>query len=48
MPSTEDIHLTEEIYSLLHSVGIELVDHIILAEDDFVSLAASGIDFRKK
>ena len=47
MPSTEDIHLTEEIYSLLHSVGIELVDHIILAEDDFVSLAASGIDFRK-
>ena len=48
MPSNEDIFLTEEIYSLLKSVGIDLVDHLIFAEDDFVSLAASGIDFRKK
>ena len=48
MPSKEDIFLTEEIYSLLRSVEIELVDHFIFAEDDFVSLAASGIDFRKK
>ena len=47
IPSSEDIFLTEEIYSLLKSVGIELVDHIIFAENDFVSLAASGIDFRK-
>jgi DNA repair protein RadC len=44
----EDVYLTEELYSLLRSVGIELVDHVIFAEDDFVSLAASGIDFRKK
>ena len=48
MPSSEDIYLTREIYALLASVGIELVDHIIFAEDDFVSLAVSGIDFRKK
>lgn len=48
MPSKEDIHLTREIYALLRSVGIELVDHVIFAEDDFVSIAASGIDFRKK
>ena len=48
MPSSEDIYLTMEIYALLASVGIELVDHIIFAEDDFVSLAVSGIDFRKK
>ena len=48
MPSNEDIFLTEEIYSLLKSVGIDLVDHLIFAEDDFVSLAASGIDFGKK
>ena len=47
VPSAEDIFLTEEIYSLLKPIGIELVDHIIFAEDDFVSLAASGIDFRK-
>ena len=48
MPSAEDIFLTEEIYALLRTIGVELVDHIIFAEDDFVSLAASGIDFRKK
>ncbi|MBQ4546691.1 MAG: DNA repair protein RadC [Oscillospiraceae bacterium] len=48
MPSKEDIHLTEEVYALLRTVEIELVDHIIFAEDDFVSLAASGIDFRRK
>ena len=48
MPSNEDIFLTEEIYSLLKSVGIALVDHLIFAEADFVSLAASGIDFRKR
>ncbi len=47
VPSSEDIYLTREIYSLLRSVGIELVDHVVFAEDDFVSLAASGIDFRK-
>ena len=48
VPSVEDVYLTEELYSLLRSVGIELVDHVIFAEDDFVSLAASWIDFRKK
>lgn len=48
MPSKEDIRLTEEVYALLRTVEIELVDHIIFAEDDFVSLAASGIDFRRK
>ena len=48
VPSSEDLYLTGEIYSLLRSVGIELVDHVVFAEDDFVSFAASGIDFRKK
>lgn len=48
VPSPEDIYLTEEIYALLDSVGVELVDHMIFAEDDFVSMAASGIEFRKK
>ncbi len=47
MPSSEDVFLTEEIYALLKSVGIELVDHLVFADDDFVSFAASGIDFRK-
>lgn len=47
VPSQEDIYLTEEMYALLDSVGIELVDHMVFAEDDFVSMAASGIEFRK-
>lgn len=48
IPSAEDIYMTEEVYALLKTVGIELVDHIIFAQDDFVSLVASGFDFRKK
>ena len=48
MPSKEDVLLTEEVYALLRTVDIELVDHIIFAEDDFVSLAASGINFQRK
>lgn len=48
IPSVEDIYLTEEVYSFLKAVDIELIDHIVFAEDDFVSFAASGIDFRKK
>lgn len=47
MPSAEDIYLSEEIYALLKTVGVELVDHIVFAEDDYVSFAASGIDFQK-
>ena len=45
--SAEDIYLSEEIYALLKTVGVELVDHIVFAEDDYVSFAASGIDFQK-
>ena len=48
VPSEEDVDLTEKVYVLLRSVGIELIDHMIFAQDDFVSLAASGIEFRKK
>ena len=48
VPSDEDIDMTEKVYVLLKSVGIELIDHMIFAQDDFVSLAASGIDFRKR
>lgn len=45
VPSSEDLIMTKEIYKLLKSVEIELLDHLIFAEDDYVSLAASGIDF---
>ena len=48
VPSMDDVYMTEQAYLLLNSVGIELVDHLVFSEDDFVSIAASGIDFRKK
>ncbi len=45
VPSNEDLNMTREVYKLLKSVGIELLDHMLFAEDDYVSLAASGINF---
>ena len=41
-PSSEDVVMTKEIGRLFAQVGIELVDHIIVANDDYVSMAASG------
>jgi DNA repair protein RadC len=42
LPSQEDIQATEQVRSALDAVGIQLVDHIIAAEDDFVSMKQSG------
>lgn len=42
VPSAEDVAMTSEIGRLFAQVGIELVDHIIIADDDYVSMAASG------
>ena len=41
VPSSEDVVMTKEIGRLFAQVGIELVDHIIVANDDYVSMAAS-------
>jgi DNA repair protein RadC len=43
LPSTEDYTTTERVQEALRMVGVELVDHIIVADDDFVSMADSGI-----
>lgn len=42
LPSPEDVATTERVANSLHSVGITLMDHIIVADSDFVSLADSG------
>lgn len=42
VPSAEDVAMTREIGRLFAQVGIELVDHIIIADDDYVSMVASG------
>ena len=42
LPSKEDIATTERIRTALDAVGIQLADHIIAADDDFVSMLESG------
>ena len=42
LPSKSDLRATEKIYRALELINIQLCDHIIVADDDFVSLADSG------
>ncbi len=42
LPSNEDIQTTQRLAVALDAVEITLIDHIIVADDDFVSLAQSG------
>jgi DNA repair protein RadC len=42
LPSNDDIATTKQIARSLHAVGIVLSDHIVVAEDDYVSMAQSG------
>ena len=43
LPSGEDERMTLAVWDALHTVGIELVDHIIVADGDFVSLRQNGL-----
>ena len=43
LPSEEDRQITLQISHALATMGIELMDHIVVADGDFVSMAASGI-----
>ena len=42
VPSAEDIMTTEHIASALAMVDVILADHIIVSDDDYVSMVASG------
>ena len=42
LPSQEDMDTTQRISAALRSVDIALSDHIIVADDDYVSLADNG------
>ena len=42
LPSEEDRQITLQIQQALATMSIALVDHIIVADGDFVSMAASG------
>ncbi len=45
IPSAEDIQTTRRIAAALQSVEIHLADHIVVAEDDYVSMVQSGHRF---
>ena len=42
VPSTEDVVTTRRVATALDAVGITLADHIVVADDDYVSLVESG------
>ena len=43
LPSQEDKQTTMVLKAALDAVGVVLADHIIVADDDFVSMAQSGL-----
>jgi len=42
VPSVEDYATTDQLHRALEPLGIRLVDHIIVVEDDYMSMADSG------
>jgi DNA repair protein RadC len=42
LPSREDVAMTMQARDALKTVGVKLVDHIVVADEDFVSMAANG------
>lgn len=43
LPSEEDIYVTRMIKDILYPLNIQLVDHIVVADGDFVSMRDSGM-----
>ena len=43
LPSADDEAATRQVRDALRTIGVELVDHIIVADRDFVSMADSGL-----
>ena len=43
IPSREDDAFTKTLYSSLSAVGVRFIDHIIVAGEDYVSLADTGM-----
>lgn len=46
LPSPEDIQTTQRIAMALRAVEVNLADHIVVADDDYVSMAQSGHRFQ--
>ena len=43
LPSKEDFQVTLKIREALEIVGVELADHLVVADDDFVSMLETGM-----
>ena len=48
LPSREDEVFTRALYNALETVGIRLEDHIITAEDDYTSMADTGLLYARR
>ena len=42
LPSEDDYTTTDRVKKALQTIGVQLADHIIVADGDFVSMADSG------
>ena len=42
-PSQADLNITQELKALLEKVDIRVLDHLIVARSEWVSLAARGL-----
>ncbi len=42
LPSREDLDATEQIKTIFNSFGVKFLDHIIVADGDYISLASSS------
>ena len=45
LPSADDVQTTRRIAAALSAVEVRLIDHIVVAEGDFISMAQSGYRF---
>lgn len=45
LPSADDVQTTRRVAAALSAVGVQLIDHIVVAEGDFISMTQSGYRF---
>ena len=43
LPSRDDLTTTAQVRDALALINVQLIDHLIIADNDYVSLAQSGI-----
>ena len=43
VPSREDVEVTKKVRTALQALDVVLLDHLVIAEGDFVSMAESGL-----